>query len=142
MLALKNPHERDNQITFQEDGHIYLISGIASKKPSVTSVAHKFFHPFDADEIIKKMMKKKERTDKWVNMTPDEIKEAWKKNGEEAAALGTKMHAQIEDFLNGIPFTEITPEINQFIDFWTQFQKNCPNLKPYRTEWLIWDDQT
>lgn len=142
MLALKNKHPRDDNILFIPDGHIYQINGKPPPKMSVTSVAHKFFPEFDADGIINKIFSKKNRTDKYIGMTKEQVKESWKKNGEEAAALGTTMHAQIEDFLNGIEIKERTPEFCQFLDFWAEFQRNCPNLKPFRTEWLIYDEIT
>lgn len=141
-LVQINSHPRDIFIAFEALGHKYTIKGLPSS-PSVTTVAHKYFPEFNADEVIKRMMKKKFRTDKYIGLTPDQIKETWEKTKNEALFLGVQLHAQIEDYLNGerenIP---TSPEFNQFLNFWSQFQTNCPNLQPYRTEWLIYDDET
>ena len=60
-LANKNPHLRDERISFQEEGHTYTIDGVDAKRcanpyTSVTTLVHQQFEPFDADKIIAKMM--------------------------------------------------------------------------------------
>ena len=57
-LEKKNAHSRDNHITFDEGPHIYTIDGDSSFM-SVTTWNHSHFEHFDADKIIKNMMKSK-----------------------------------------------------------------------------------
>ena len=55
MLAKKNPHERDEHISFDEGPHIYTIDG-ESDFMSVTTWNHSHFAHFNADVIITNMM--------------------------------------------------------------------------------------
>ena len=55
MLAKKNPHERDEHISFDEGPHIYTIDG-ESDFMSVTTWNHSHFAEFNADVIITNMM--------------------------------------------------------------------------------------
>ena len=61
MLATKNQHPRDLQITFDEGPHIYTINFEDGKKDSgymsVTTWNHSHFGHFDADAVITNMMK-------------------------------------------------------------------------------------
>ena len=61
---------------------------------SVTSVISKLKKPFDADAIALKSSKNKRS--KWYNMSPDDIKEAWKNESQKAMNLGTWYHNQRE----------------------------------------------
>ena len=58
MLAKKNPHERDEHISFNEGPHIYTIDG-ESDFMSVTTWNHSHFAHFNADSIITNMMNSK-----------------------------------------------------------------------------------
>ena len=53
-LQLKNPHQRDKYISFDEGPHIYTIKG-DSKYLSVTTWNHSHFEKFNADLIIQKI---------------------------------------------------------------------------------------
>ena len=57
-LSRLNPHERDNQITFDEASHTYTIDGDTNYM-SVTAWNHSHFKEFDADKIIDSMMSRK-----------------------------------------------------------------------------------
>ena len=70
-------------------------------------------------------------------MTRDEIKELWNKNGKDASESGTKLHYDIECYYNNIDISNDSIEYNYFKNFVNDF----PNLKPYRTEWMIWDKE-
>ena len=99
-LSTKNPHPRDKDVIFDEGPHIYTVNGDSSYM-SVTTFNHQHFKKFDADKVIKNMMSSK----KWPNSiyygkTPDEIKQIWETNRDEAASAGTKMHYDIECFYN------------------------------------------
>ena len=112
MLRTKNPfilatHKyRDARVHFEEKAHIYTIRGCEQTEfTSVTTWIHKLFPAFDADKIISKMMsgRKWNETNKYWGMTPDQIKQSWDTNRDEAARLGTNLHARIEEFMNGGP---------------------------------------
>jgi len=136
-LSNKNPHERDNHITFDEPTHIYTIDG-DSNYTSVTTFVHSHFEHFDADKIIDKMMK----SSKWApghkywGKTPEEIKDEWEINRNEASNAGTKMHLDIEKFYNNISVDNDSEEFSYFTNFQNSFAKS---LKPWRTEMMVWD---
>ena len=146
-LARINGHPRDGDITFQEEGHIYTITGIDKHPVSVTTLIHQNFPHFDADLIITKMMRGKNwPTSKYFGMNQEEIKKLWEDNGKEASGLGTTMHKSIEDFIesqvSGVPFESNgmkTKEFSFFLQFWKDFKESNPNFQPYRTEWLVYD---
>ena len=69
-------------------------------------------------------------------MTREQIKELWNKNGEFAASMGTKMHANIENFYNGIQHETESKEFELF----SQFMEDHRDLEPYRTEWVVFDE--
>tara|TARA_B100000029_G_scaffold271844_1_gene266861 strand:+ start:2597 stop:3427 length:831 start_codon:yes stop_codon:yes gene_type:complete len=136
-LSNKNPHERDSHITFDEPTHIYTIDG-DSNYTSVTTFVHSHFEHFDADKIIDKMMK----SSKWIpghkywGKTPEEIKDEWEINRNEASNAGTKMHLDIEKFYNNIPVDNDSEEFSYFMNFHTSFEES---LQPWRTEMMVWD---
>ena len=136
-LESQNPHERDNHITFDEEPHIYTIDG-DSNYMSVTTWNHSHFEVFDADKVISNMMNSlKWPQSKYFGKTKEEIKAQWEKNGIESSEAGTKLHYDIECFYNNIPVTNNSIEYKYF----QNFVKDFPNLKPYRTEWMIWDKE-
>lgn len=143
MLAKVNAHPRDTAITFQEEGHIYTLTDVNGNKVnpiSTTTLIHSLFPHFDADVVIDRMFKSGTAQQRYPGMTKEEIKVKWKKNGEEASSLGTTMHNDIEDFLNGKNVVNDTVEYGYFQRFWQQFTTKYPTFRPYRTEWLIYDE--
>lgn len=160
-LAEKNPHERDAQITFDEEPHIYTIKGEEDKKyTSVTTWVHSYFKPFNAKEVIKSMMRNKRKwedpvaNEKYYGKSAEEIEEMWKQAGKEAAAKGTAMHYEIECFYNMDPTTAAaaatataaaaaesqSKESQYFQNFNKEFVENG-SLRPYRTEWMIFHEE-
>ena len=134
-LSKKNPHERDNHITFDEGPHIYTIDG-ETDFMSVTTWNHSHFEHFDADKIIDNMMRsKKWPSSKYFGKTKKEIKEMWDKNRDEAASAGTKLHYDIECYYNKVAHINESKEYEYFMNF----VKANPGLVPYRTEWMVWD---
>ena len=128
-------HERDAHIEFDEPAHKYTIHG-ATDYTSVTTYIGKLFEPFEADAIITKMMKGKNWTSsKYYGMTAEAIKLQWEKAGQDAAAEGTKMHADIEHFYKGEPFENESKEYAQF----KAFSAQC-GLRPYRSEWRVYNE--
>jgi len=134
-LSKKNAHPRDFHITFDEGPHIYTIDG-DSDFMSVTTWNHAHFGEFDPDLIIDKMMK----SQKWpcspyYGMTKEEIKAKWSKEGKDASTAGTKLHYDIECFYNKMKIKNDSVEYGYFKDF----LKDYGHLKPYRTEWMVYD---
>jgi hypothetical protein len=97
----KNGHPRDAFIEFEAGPHKYTIQG-DSNYLSVTTWNHTHFPPFDADAIIKKMRLDKPSSP-YYGQTPAQIKAGWDKGRDEAAQLGTALHAAIELYLGGAP---------------------------------------
>jgi ATP-dependent exoDNAse (exonuclease V) beta subunit len=152
-----NPHPRDAQISFQDEGHLYTVQGVEGHPISVTTLIHTLFEPFDADVVIEKMMNSERWPEsQYFDMSADEIKKLWDDNRDEAAKAGTAMHKTIEDFLN-LPerkraealshfgkcgyapmWLPQTPEFSRFLAFWSGLTKEGLYV-PYRTEWLVFD---
>jgi hypothetical protein len=162
MLPQINMHIRDANIHFDPVPHTYTIDdgkADAEKEKKYTSVTtwnHSHFAQFDADAIIKKM-----RLDlpssKYYGQTPDQIKAGWDKNRDEAADAGTKMHYYIECYYNAMlnktssnivaadadaatNADTSSRELAYFHNFANAFQAKYPHYKPYRTEWMIYDE--
>ena len=135
-LAKQNNHTRDERIQFDDPTHTYTIDGDSSYI-SVTTWNHKHFKPFDADKIIANMKRSRNWSNsKYYGMTDKEIKDSWEKNRDEAATSGTKMHYDIECYYNNMNVENDSTEYQYFIDF----KNDHPNLKPYRTEWTVFDE--
>lgn len=120
---------------FDEATHTYTVDG----KPyqSVTQWVQTHFKPFDADEVIQKMMAShKWPHSKYHGMEPSAIKALWNENGEQQAALGTAMHADIEKFYDDPDSVQNnSKEWQQFL----QFAKDHRHLAPLNKEWRVWD---
>jgi len=167
ILSLKNTHKRDGNLVFDEPTHKYtIVTDIESAYTSVTTWNHQHFPHFDADKIIKKMMAGANwnSKNKYWGKTADQIKDGWSQNGAAVSALGTALHYRIECFMNedleyddGEPcdytheqllevydeMIAITPMPAPAViewDYFIQFVKDHQHLKPYRTEWMIYDD--
>lgn len=167
-LSTLHVHERDANIVFEETGHKYTINGDPTANyMSVTTWNHTHFHQFNATLIIKNMMKGKNwnETNKYWGMTEEEIKKQWSDNGQSVAQLGTDMHFKIECFMNmninnvnkgkkvkknGFCHKDLLKsyksdsESESESDEWKyfiQFVRDHPELKPYRTEWVIYHEE-
>ena len=121
----KNSHYRDAQLNFDEASHTYTVNG--EEYISVTILVDKCFEQFDADYWAKKKAPS-------LGMTPQAVKDMWQRKGDEAAALGSKLHNMIERYYLGLP-NESDPAYSLF----TQFAGHHV-LTPYRTEWAIFDE--
>lgn len=161
VLITRNRHARDANIKFYARGHKYYISTDKdSKYTSVTTWNHEHFPKFDADKVIQNIFNGKNwgPDNKYWGMTADEIKQSWRSNGDKATSAGTDLHLKIEKFMNDKRFTfdytnkelygmyiadrrDLLPE-NQDIEWqhFIQFMKDHVDLKPYRTEWMIYDE--
>lgn len=162
VLSAHNPHNRDKNIKFFEDGHKYcILTDPDSTYTSVTTWIHEFFEHFDADEVIQKMMSGKgwKEGHKYWGKTPEEIKTMWSSNSSgAAAAAGTDLHFAIECFMNNksLPpnYTHADLHAKYFIEkglkeadqnpkewqYFLNFINDHPHLKPFRTEWTVYDE--
>ena len=161
VLSTTNKHERDTYIQFFEKGHKYSITtDPTSSYTSVTTWNHSHFPKFDADEIVKKMMSGKNWKEghKYWGMTAKQIKAQWSNNTENVAGAGTKLHYDIECFMNNphLPkgythkdlFDYYYNNANTYLfenksvewEYFIQFVKDHPDLKPYRTEWMVYNE--
>lgn len=161
-----NPHPRDALIEFDAGPHKYTCAGEANYT-SVTTWNHSHFKKFDADAIITKMMANERTWSKspYYGKTREEIKAGWDKNRDEAAELGTDMHYGIECYYRGE--TPLTPLVGvndggdkeggglgknvggggagsgsgmTLSPHFMSFLEHHPYLIPYRTEWMIFDE--
>lgn len=145
-LAEKHPHPRDSRIQFVEDTHTYYIDGSSDGVTSTTTFIHSHFPHFNAGKVLA-AMKADKKAEKYPGMTDAEIREMWSKSGKEASLLGTRMHAQIEDFYDSDALTdgktdgktEESKEFGMFRQFHAE-RIEAMGYEPYRTEWSIFDE--
>lgn len=160
VLSSRNVHSRDKYIQFFEEGHKYVIlTEPHVKYTSVTTWNHSHFPHFDADEVITNMMKGRgwKEGHKYWGLNPEQIKAQWNSNKDAVAGAGTDLHFEIECFNNeqrcnfdysNKELYEIYMADNNKIhaskpiewQYYINFIKDYPDLKPYRTEWLIYHD--
>ncbi len=139
-LSKNNPHERDEFISFEEEGHKYFINGNGEGLISTTSFIHQNFSHFDAegiaDKLLKNTKKMSDKNYKYFGKTKEEIIEEWNENGRIASSAGTALHADIENYYNQIKVENDSIEFQYFKNFVNDF----PELVPYRTEWMVYDE--
>jgi hypothetical protein len=139
MLALKNAHPRDKNITFDEGPHIYTVNG-EQGYTSVTTWNHHHFPIFDGEKIIENIIKSPKMADptyKYHGMTADDIRKSWDANRDAASSAGTQTHYNVECFYNEIPVVDSSIEYEYFL----RFAKDHPQLKAYRTEWCVYYEE-
>jgi hypothetical protein len=159
VLQTRFPHPRDKFIRFYNKGHKYeILCDPESKYTSVTTWNHKHFPKFDADAVIENIFKGKNwgPDHKYWAMTPEQIKASWKSNGDSVSEAGINLHERIENFMNdkrfGFVYTQKElyeiykgdnkGKLDQPIewDYFLHFVRDHQQLKPYRTEWMIFDE--
>lgn len=163
-----NAHERDKDIQFFEEGHLYIIYNNPNiKYTSTTTWIHSYFEKFNADKIIEKMMKGKSWKEghKYWGMTSQQIKDTWNINGTNVSNAGTKMHFDIECFMNNSNLHNKYTHLdlyNFYFDhtmdtscihfdcsnlvskewqYFINFVRDFPHKIPYRTEWTIFHEE-
>jgi hypothetical protein len=160
VLSVRNSHNRDSNIQFFELGHKYeILNEPGVKYTSVTTWNHSLFPEFDADNIITNMMKGKgwKEGHKYWGLNAEQIKSLWNSNRDSVAGAGTDLHFEIECFNNNkrfkIPYTNkqlyemyISKNGEKLMtkplewQYFINFVKDHPDLKPYRTEWLVYNE--
>tara|TARA_S200000501_G_scaffold5913_1_gene5161 strand:- start:1621 stop:2424 length:804 start_codon:yes stop_codon:yes gene_type:complete len=137
-----NLHPKDLQISFNNDDHEYFVN---KKKISfsVSEIINNFFPKFDAEHWskIKAVEQLQEISepydDEIIKNTQNEILDSWDSKRKEASKNGLIIHETIEKFYNQEKIDLIPHEFNYF----QQFISKYPKLKPYRTEWRIYNDE-
>jgi len=163
VLSSRNKHERDSNIQFSEEDHKYtILSDPGSKYTSVTTWNHSHFPHFNADTVIKKMMNGKNWNpeNKYWGMTCHQIKEQWSSNGNAVTGAGTELHFEIECFMNnkalsGASISYTHKDLYDYYmanfgeehniksiewQYFINFIRDNPHLKPYRTEWTVYNE--
>jgi len=159
VLSSHNHHPRDDFIQFFEEDHKYIITcDKESTYTSVTTWNHSHFPHFDADKVIQNMKRGKgwKEGHKYWGLTDEEIKAQWDENKNAVSGAGTEMHYQIECFMNNPHLAQgythqdlINGEMESLKvgekesvewTYFLQFAKDYPTMKPYRTEWTIFDE--
>ena len=120
----RNSHERDKNIELRQSDHIYMVNGIALD--SVTTFVNNAFPKFDAEFHAKRKAEQ-------LGISPEEVLEMWEQKGKESRDLGTAMHSKIENYYLGYDSQE-TDAYKLFKMFADKIE-----LKPYRTEWAVYD---
>ena len=136
-LSIKNAHPRDSRIVFDEGPHTYTV-GKEVMKISVTGLVHNHFGKFDPEAVFKGIESKlNDPTYKYYGMTKAQILNTWKQSGIKASGDGTKMHNDIEFYLNGLEVENDSVEFQYFLNF----RRDHPELIPYRTEWKVFYEE-
>jgi ATP-dependent exoDNAse (exonuclease V) beta subunit len=160
VLATKNCHDRDQYIQFFEEGHKYVVLFEPQVRyTSVTTWNHSHFPHFDADAVISNMMKGRgwKEGHKYWGLTADQIKAMWSNNASAVSGAGTDLHFEIECFNNEsrLDCDYTNKELYALYmsnhhdthesrplewQYFINFVKDFPNLKPFRTEWVIYNE--
>ena len=164
ILSNRNAHPRDQYIQFEEEDHKYTITcdPESGGYTSVTTWNHTHFPHFDADLIISRILNSKswKPGHKYWGLTREGIKDLWNLNRDNAAGAGTQLHFEIECYMNSnvlkFDYThyELLHQHNILIKYdkryldlgveWSyfiNFVADFPKLKPYRTEWTVFDEE-
>ncbi len=140
MLNFKNTHLNDSRVVFDSMNHEYFVDG-KKIKYSVTALIESFFPKFDSDywsskkAIERIQIEGGKLTNENISNVKKDILMEWEGNRKDAANKGTLLHEKIENFYNNIEDSIDAPEFTYF----KNFIKKYPKLKPYKTEWRIFD---
>lgn len=121
---IRNRHWRDRNVTFREADHVYIVDG--TPLDSVTTFVKNCFPEFNADFYAK-------RKAETLGITKEEVLEMWDKKGRESREQGIEMHKKIEAYYLGKSVST-----DETFDLFKIFA-NKITLKPYRTEWAVYD---
>jgi hypothetical protein len=160
VLSTNNLHERDKNILFYETNHRYeIVTDKENRYTSVTTFIHSHFKKFDSAKVIKNMMSGKNWKEghKYWGLTAYQISKQWSESGRKEAQAGTDLHYKIECFMNNKSLAPNYTHKDLYEDYLTNnpnyeetsekewqyfinFIKDTPTLKPYRTEWMVYHD--
>lgn len=140
VLAQRNAHSRDVNISFEEEGHVYTVLGERGTYTSVTTWVHEQFHHFDSSSLLDNIMRSSKRNDpkyKYYGKSREDIEAEWEANRVAASEAGTKMHFDIECFYNELMVSNPSVEYGYF----QKFVQDFPWLEAYRTEWTVYHEE-
>jgi hypothetical protein len=157
-LSEIHPHPRDSNIIFKEtqfDRRYIVLSEPNIKYKSATILLKDWFSNFNADDAIFKIINGKNWNPDNIywGMSPEEIKAKWSTEGDYSRTVGVSLHNCIEFFmnlhedstdLNHLQLFQIYVDldyqiVNKAWENFLEFVKSFPDLKPYRTEWRVYD---
>lgn len=123
----RNRHPRDSRLKFYPEEHLYTLDGVPITAAS--NLIARFFPEFDAKYWSKRKASRE-------GMSAKKLRKKWARSGQESRDLGTKLHQDIDNYyLNGVHAAGIDYELFQ------EFLADHPDLKPYRSEWRIFDEK-
>jgi hypothetical protein len=123
----RNRHPRDSRLKFYPEEHLYTLDGVPITAAS--NLIARFFPEFDAKYWSKRKASRE-------GMSAKKLRKKWARSGQESRDLGTKLHEDIENYyLNGVHAEGIDYELFQ------DFLADHPDLRPYRSEWRIFDEK-
>lgn len=140
LFNLQNIHLRDSRIKFYPEPHIYTIDNTPA--PSISTIIAKFFPEFDIEHwsrikaIEKVKAENQDLSELNIQKTARLIRKNWEDKGKEAANKGTFLHEQIESYYLQQHY-ERTDEFHLF----ESFINDHINIKPFRTEWRVFDEK-
>lgn len=120
----RNRHSLDDLIKFNQYDHSYIVRNRVLE--SVTTIIENLFPKFDTEYHAKLKAAK-------LGTTIQSVIEMWQKDAERSREEGTKMHSLIDKYLHGEK-----PSYNKELELFESFTRIIP-LKPFRTEWAIYD---
>ena len=137
--------ERDEFIKFDEAAHRYSVDGYGEMR-SVSSIVALFFKEFDAEYWSL-------RKCGGDALAAARLRDEWSARGCVASQVGTYLHKQIEDYLNGkrdidvlceVCYEGCYKQICEKVDItreWTFFKAfdSVVGYTPFRTEWRVYD---
>ncbi|MEQ8685694.1 MAG: hypothetical protein RIE86_10390 [Imperialibacter sp.] len=125
----------NSNIAFDEESHKYLHPKDETGNAeyiSVTTLIERFF-PFDLKRYI-------ERKAEEENRTEDDVLDEYLLMRDEAAAKGTDLHEQIENYLKGNVFDSDSKEFTMFLEFY-KTEVKPRNLNFYDAEKMIFSNK-
>lgn len=121
---IRNRHWRDRNVSFREADHVYIVD--STPLDSVTTFVKNCFPEFDSEFHAK-------RKAEVLGITKEAVLEMWDKKGRESREQGTAMHKKIESYYLGKE-----PSTDETFELFKIFADKIM-LKPYRTEWAVYD---
>ena len=136
-LAHRFRHERDGRVTLRSEDHTYLDTETGDAFTSVTRMVYADAPPFDADQVLRGMMVRGTYRVRYGDKDPEQVKKEWSDSGERARTLGTRLHALLEEWMNGTLPVHPPDDLQ---DEWSAFQgwkEHHAHWTPYRAEWVV-----
>lgn len=121
---IRNRHWRDGNVSFREADHVYIVDG--TPLDSVTTFVKNCFPEFDSEYHAK-------RKAEALGITKEAVLEMWDKKERESREQGTTMHRKIESY-----YLSKSVSSDETFELFKIFA-NKITLKPYRTEWAVYD---